>query len=105
MALQQCNGAYTEYCGAHNTNVTHTRPGGTSAIANVGKICGGYWCRIINPSGNLSNMLQIRGELSETPRQSSQLELVICAVSDRLLQCSYVEGQEIPVSTSVTDIL
>eukprot|EP01043_Picozoa_sp_COSAG02_P042303 COSAG02_NODE_3587_length_6520_cov_6.037060_1_plen_98_part_00 len=37
--------------------------------------------------------------------QSSQLELVICAVSDRLLQCSYVEGQEIPVSTSVTDIL
>ena len=96
---------YTEYCGVHNTDVTHTRPGGTSAIANVGKTCGGFWMRIINPSGNLSNMLQIRGELSDTPGQSSQLELVICAVSDRLLQCSYVEGQEIPVSTSVTDIL
>ena len=26
---------YTEYCGTHNTDVTHTRPGGTSAIATV----------------------------------------------------------------------
>lgn len=62
--------------------------------------------RIINPtSGNLSNMLQIRGELSAQPGHSSQLELVVCAVPDRLLRRSYVEGQEIPVSTTVTDIL
>ena len=62
--------------------------------------------RIINPtSGNLSNMLQIRGELPAQPGHSSQLELVVCAVPERLLQRSYVEGQEIPVSTTVTDIL
>jgi hypothetical protein len=67
--------------------------------------CGGFWMRIINPSGNLSNMLSLKGELSETPGANSQLELVVVAVSDRLLQCSYVEGQEIPVSTTVTDIL
>ena len=96
---------YSEYCGVHNADVTHTRPAKTGPKNNVGKTCGGFWMRIINPSGNLSNMLQIRGELSEQPGANSQLELVICAVSDRLLQCSYVEGQEIPVSTTVTDIL
>ena len=61
--------------------------------------------RIINPSGNLSNMLQIRGDLNTDISADSKVELVVCAVSDRLRQCEYAEGQEIPVSMRVTDIL
>lgn len=72
--------------------------GATTAVANCGKVSGFFAIRVLNPSGSLSNMLTIRGDLSENPGASSQLELVVVAVSDRLLQMSYVEGQEIPVS-------
>ena len=74
---------YTQYCGVHSSAGAS---GPLSDIANQGDQCGGVYMRIINPSGNLSNMLQIRGELSETPGNNSALELVVCAVSDRLLE-------------------
>ena len=76
-----------------------------SNVIMPGRTCGGFYMRIINPSGNLSNMLQIRGDLNTDISADSQLELVVCAVSDRLLQCEYADGQEIPISTRVTDIL
>ena len=50
-------------------------------------------------------MCNIRGELSQAPGAASQLEMVVVAVSDRLLECEYTQGEEIPSSTRVSDIL
>ena len=61
--------------------------------------------RIINPSGSLSNICNIPGELSQQPGTTADLQLVVVAVSDRLLECEYSEGQEIPTATRVSDIL
>ena len=112
-ALRGSQLTYGEYCGVANEQVAGapaTGEGSNAIVANgnvimPGRTCGGFYMRIINPSGNLSNMLQIRGDLNTDISADSQLELVVCAVSDRLLQCEYAEGQEIPVSTRVTDIL
>ena len=98
---------YGQYCGVVNEFRTANAPSGFVAAnrANVGRTCGGFYMRILNPSGNLSNVMRISGELNATPGGAAGLELVVCCVSDRLLQCEYVEGQEIPTATRVTDIL
>ena len=112
-ALRGSQLTYGEYCGVANEQVAGAPATGEGSNAIVvdsnvimpGRTCGGFYMRIINPSGNLSNMLQIRGDLNTDISADSKVELVVCAVSDRLLQCEYAEGQEIPVSTRVTDIL
>ena len=52
--------------------------------------------------GAASSTLTGTGHLHEFDRTATA---PVVAVSDRLLQMSYVEGQEIPVSTAVSDIL
>ena len=98
---------YVQYCGVVNEYRTASAPSGFVAAnrANVGRTYGGFYMRILNPSGNLSNAMRNSRELNATPGGAAGLELVACCVSDRLLQCGYVEGQEIPTATRVTDIL
>ena len=101
-AMRGSTMTYAQYCGQHNSNAA---PGPLSAIASRGDSAGGLYMRIINPSGSLSNVCNIRGELSQQPGTTADLQLVVVAVSDRLLECEYSEGQEIPSSTRVSDIL
>ena len=101
-AMRGSTMTYAQYCGQHNSNAAS---GPLSAIASRGDVAGGFYMRIINPSGSLSNICNIRGELSQQPGTTADLQLVVVAVSDRLLECEYSEGQEIPSSTRVSDIL
>ena len=63
---------YGEYCGVCNEQVSGTVANGVGPNAGVvdnraimpGRTCGGFYMRIINPSGNLSNLLQIRGDFT-----------------------------------------
>ena len=93
---------YAQYCGQHNSNGAS---GPLSAIASRGEIAGGLYMRIINPSGSLSNICNIRGELSQQPGTTADLQLVVVGVSGRSLECEYSEGQEIPTATRVSDIM
>ena len=101
-AMRGSTMTYAQNCGQHNSNAAS---GPLSAIASRGDVAGGFYMRIINPSGSLSNVCNIRGELSQQPGTTADLQLVVVAVSDRLLECEYNEGQEIPSSTRVSDIL
>ena len=61
--------------------------------------------RIITPSGSLSNICNIRGELSQAPGTNSQLEMIVVAVHDKLLECEYSQNQEMLTRTSVSDLM
>jgi hypothetical protein len=88
---------YAEYIGAHNSN----SPSGPGK-GDHGPIIA---LRLLTPESELTNELQVRGTLSGEYDTVSKQQMVIISVADRLLDIAYAPPQELPVSTTVNNLL
>jgi hypothetical protein len=91
---------YAQYIGSHNSNGS-SGPG----KGDHGPIIA---LRLLTPESELSNELQIRGQLNDQlPSDGTERaqQMVIITIADRLLDIQYAPPQEIPVSTTVNDLL
>jgi hypothetical protein len=90
--------SFAEYIGSHNSN----GPSGPGK-GDHGPIIA---LRLLSPEGGeLSNELQIRGTLTASPEEAARQEFVIISVSDQLLNIAYKPPSEMPVSTSIAELV
>ena len=88
---------YADYTGYHNTN-------GACGTAQGDKGCT-FMVRLLSPPNSLSNQLNIRGTLHDSPAASAQEEMVVIVISDSLLNVEWAQGSSMPISTSVNAII
>ena len=89
---------FAEYCGTFNSNY--------ASFPGCGDRTSGFFCaELQNPPGTLATDLAIRAQLHARPGSKADMEMVVIAVSDSLVNIGWTEGNSVASLTEINPIV
>ena len=89
---------FAEYCGTFNSNY--------ASFPGCGDRTSGFFCaELQNPPGTLATDLAIRAQLHSRPGSKADMEMVVIAVSDSLVNIGWTEGNSVASLTEINPIV